>query len=185
MSYPAAQFPTFPANPLEGSLAPVGGLPLSGAGGYLIVRRLISEPNTYLLDVSGWRMLSGTGMAPVAKGGMLGATSMRRTGYSHMWQADVILDLRLIPKTILFREMAVEILFRLGEPTVWGSPRYLWLPRAVVESVGATATATARTRCPLAGSATAHAFVLPDEGDPADPATRAGAYKQWLGRNET
>jgi len=188
-------------NNVSGMAAPVGGLPAIGDGGYLIVSSLVMSPGgvpapgqTWLLDVVRWRLASGYGEAPFAKGGMMGATSFRRTGYTHVWEAEIVVDLRLQPALILGTVLQTEIFFRLGAPFQAGPiapwdvrDRYYWAPRCHLSdtSPAVEAGAKLRVRQRVSGVVSGHVFLLPDQGDPEVAGNPAGAYQQWLNNNGT
>jgi hypothetical protein len=190
MAFPTINMPTFPANAIGGSAAPVGGLCATGDGGYIIIGGS-SVSNAQLIDVERWRIVTGYGESPLAKGGMMGATSSRRTGYSHVWEADILLDLRIEPFVVLGEQLEVELLFRVGTPiideipgTLRIDPRYYWLARAHIDSASPAVAVKKLVRQRINGVANCHLFLLPDDGNPNDRHSRAGAYKQWLGTNE-
>jgi hypothetical protein len=189
--FPYAIPPIIVRNNIEAEPAPIGGLGVVGDGGYIVVTWNTVPGNSRpfyqhaLLDVIRWRLASGFGEQPIAKGGMLGATSSRRTGYTHVWEAEVLLDLRIQPRIVLGRPLQTELLFRVGTHSVEGqtvSPRYYWLPRAHLDnsSPAVEAGAKLRVRQHVAGCANSHLFLLPDDGIPGDVNTLAGAYQAWL-----
>ena len=174
-------------NVILGMVAPVGGFSAIGDGGYLIVSSLFASigqgqriGQTWLLDVVRWKLASGYGEAPLAKGGMMGATSFRRTGYTHVWEAEIIVDLRLQPGLILGQTLQTEIFFKLGSPFQI-RPRYIWAPRCHLSDASPAVEAgdKKRVRQRVSGVVSGHVFLLPDQGDPA------GAYQQWLNNNGT
>jgi len=196
---PTIARPLTPINDIANVTAPIGGMAAVGDRGYLIVRpaSLTSAPFT-LVDVIRWRMASSFGEHPIAKSGMLGATASRRTGHSYVWEAEVVLDLR-VQAELLLREsnylgylsaansslMSAEVFFRLGQQIGAASPRYYWLPRAKIDSFSPMVEAgeKRRVRYKVAGCANCHCLLLPDQGDPNDPNTVAGAYAAFLGNN--
>ena len=196
--FPNCAIPTFGSNQIAGLTAPIGGCPGVGDGGYIIASELTNvgqygggtRAATWLIDVERWRIVSSYGETALAAGGMMGATLSRRTGYAHVWEADVVLDLRAQPALFLQYTLDLELLFRLPAPSAFVAvaPRYWWLPRAHLDQSATILDAAGkkRVRARIAGTATCHLFLLPEQGDPQDGgATRAGAYKEWLGRNRT
>jgi hypothetical protein len=200
MPLPTFTIAPFYANDISEIPSQIGGAAEVGDGGYILVTPRIpptpgygfgvgSTLGPYLLDVARWRLASGFGESPIAKGGMMGATSSRRTGYSHVWEADVLLDPRIDPWVLFAQHLQVELLFRRGTPIALPGvdPRYYWLPRAHLDSFSPEIDANEkrRVRVKVAGCANSHMFLLPDDGDPNDQgATRAGAYRQWLTNHE-
>jgi hypothetical protein len=200
---PTVSRPVTPINPIASYVTPVGGMAAVSDGGYMIIK---PASFTYLpltlVDVIRWRMASSFGEQPLAKSGMLGATASRRTGHSYVWEAEVMLDLR-IQAELLLREsyligyngqltnssyLSAEIYFKLGWPVapLTVHPRYYWIPRAKIDAFSPMVEAgdKRRVRYKMAGCANCHCLLLPDQGDPADGgATVAGAYNVYLGRN--
>lgn len=191
MAYPWQTYPTFARNDVQNLPAPPGGMHVRGEGGSLIVSPVLYGTSTpvMLFDVEAWKVAGSCGEAPFAKGGMMGATSSRRTGYSYVWEADVVIDLRVQPWLELRRRLEVELLFRWGEPSVQASAgvsimwRYWWLPRAHVDQCSGGLAMKEAGRQHLSGVASSHMLLLPEEGDPGDSTTRAGAYLAWLQTN--
>jgi len=192
--------PRTPINDIGTLTTPIGGMAAMSVDGYIIIRpsSFTFTPLTRL-DVIRWRLASSFGEQPIAKSGMLGATASRRTGHSYVWEAEVVLDLR-VQAELLLREsyragygqinppsyMAAEIYFKLGAPIGAASPRYYWLPRAKIDSFSPMVDAgdKKRVRYKVAGCANCHCLLLPDQGDPNDGgATVAGAYQKYLTGN--
>jgi hypothetical protein len=152
-------------------------------------------------------MASSFGEQPIAKSGMLGATASRRTGHSYVWEAEVVLDLRMEAELYLRDAvglsgtayggytgtltnscyMTAEIFFKVGT-VIHASvarPRYYWLPRAKIDSFSPMVDAgdKKRVRYKVAGCANCHCLLLPDQGYPASANTVAGAYQLYLNAN--
>ncbi len=190
MPFPDATAPLTPPQPISDWAAPVSGLPALGEGGYLIFGTLESPVVTRLVDVVHWSIAEGFGESPIAKGGMLGATSSRRTGYAIAWECEIVTDLRIQPNLLFqvpsvaspWKATDVQAWFRLGSPPGSVRPRYYWVPRLKLASLSPAVDAgdKRRVRQRLSGTANSHVFLLPEEGDPLDPATLAGAYNAWL-----
>jgi hypothetical protein len=186
--FPTISIPTFGGNDVTGFTSPIGGIQAVGDGGYIVATQLGGA--SWLLDVERWRILSSFGETALAAGGMMGSTLSRRTGYAHVWEADVVLDLRVPVVHILSRLIQFELLFRLPAPAGYATvqPRYYWLPRAHLDTAGQTLDAGGklRPRQRIAGTASCHLFLLPEDGNPQDGgATYAGAYYQWLRSKKT
>jgi len=191
-------------NDLGSAKSPIGGMTAISDGGYMLIRPidgLTSDVTFKPVDVIRWRMASSFGEQPIAKSGMLGATASRRTGHSYVWEAEIVLDLR-VQAELLLREsllsgftlsspsrFSAELYFQLGRPfAVAGDVvrlRYYWLPRAKIDSFSPMVEAgdKKRVRYKVAGCANCHCLLLPDQGDPADKTTVAGAYNVFLGNN--
>ena len=132
---------------------------------------------------------------------MLGATASRRTGHSYVWEAEVVLDMRVEAELILRESymngyigtltnssfMAAEIFFKVGTiiHASVAHPRYYWLPRAKIESFSPSVDAgdKRRVRYKVSGCANCHCLLLPDQGDPTSATTVAGAYQTYLTAN--
>jgi len=175
----------YPPRPTPPTLAAsIGGLAVQGHGGYLLATRIGgygSSFPTYLIDVARWQLATSYSEQALGIGGMLGATSSRRTGYAYVWDAEVVVDLRQSAELAL-RPLTVEMLLRLGGSS-WVPPRYYWIPRAHIDRATAMTDAGAKKvgRQRLSGVANCHVFLLPDQGSPDLPNTPAGAYKVWMG----
>jgi hypothetical protein len=202
--------PATPVNDIANANSAIGGLTVIGDGGYMLIRPadwefITSNNKRYSpIDVIRWRMASSFGEQPIAKSGMLGATASRRTGHSYVWEAEVILDLRVQAELILRESflfgfntglasrLCAEVYFQLGRPMAVADTaypvtlRYYWLPRAKIDSFSPMVEAgdKRRVRYKVAGCANCHCLLLPDQGNPLDGgATVAGAYAQYLLRN--
>jgi hypothetical protein len=199
---PTVSRPSTPINDISSYVTPIGGMAALSDGGYIIIK---PASFTYLplilVDVIRWRIASSFGEQPLAKSGMLGATASRRTGHSYVWEAEIVLDLR-VQAELLLREsyrggyvnmtqssfLSAEIFFKLGEPVAPSTAhqRYYWIPRAKIDAFSPMVEAgdKRRVRYKVAGCANCHCLLLPDQGDPNDGgATVAGAYNVYLGRN--
>jgi hypothetical protein len=194
--------PQTPVNDIGAFVTPIGGMASISDGGYMLVRGISYTANPLtLLDVIRWRLASSFGEQPIAKSGMLGATASRRTGHSYVWEAEVVLDLRVEAELILresYRSgyigtltnpsyLTAEIFFKVGT-VIHASvahPRYYWLPRAKIDSFSPMVEAgdKRRVRYKVAGCANCHCLLLPDQGDPASANTVAGAYQLYLNAN--
>jgi hypothetical protein len=193
--------PQFRNNSLGTVLSPIGGLPALSDGGAMLIQCWdvgTGVADTFIiLDVIRWRMASSFGEQPLAKSGMLGATASRRTGHSYVWEAEVVLDLR-VQAELTLREsflngytasdpshLMAQIYFRLGKPfpdNIDVDYRYYWLPRAKIDAFSPMVEAgdKRRVRYKVAGCANCHCLLLPDQGCPNDPSTVAGAYAEYL-----
>ena len=177
--------------------APVGGLVATSEGGVLKITPnppLVPPDATGddvpigrplpLFDVGRWQLIQSFGEQPIAKSGMLGATSTRRTGYAYTWECDVILDLRFQVELALRGIRGAEIFFREqqafdleGVGTV--EERVYWCPLAHVDSVSPVINAAEKrqVRQHVTGTASCHVLLLP-EFDP--DAGVAWGYKHFL-----
>lgn len=166
--------------------APIGGIGVSGEGGCLYVAQAYGyygvQPSLRI-DVASWRLATSYSEQSLAIGGMMGATSSRRTGYAYVWEAEVVVDIRQAAD-MPFWSLQVEALFHLGYQAYWPTvaDRYVWIPRAHIQETTAVTDAAGkkRGRMHLAGVANCHVFPLPDAGSPNNPSTAAGAYQLWL-----
>ena len=77
--FPRATLPTIGTNDVSGLIAPIGGFPGKGDGGYILVTQVVNEGNTWqsnappwLIDVERWRVLASFGETALAAGGMMG-----------------------------------------------------------------------------------------------------------------
>lgn len=196
-------------NFLDAKLSPIGGLAAISDGGSMLIQSWdvgTSVENTFIvLDVIRWRMASSFGEQPIAKSGMLGATASRRTGHSYVWEAEVVLDLRVQAELVLRESflqgftlidmvthkveashLMAQVYFRLGRSLPDDvDHRYYWLARAKIDSFSPVVEAgdKRRVRYKVAGCANCHCLLLPDQGDPHDDSTVAGAYAEYLRRN--
>jgi hypothetical protein len=194
--------PITPINSISNFLAPIGGLAAIGDGGSMLIQAWdvgTSESDIfYTIDVIRWRLASSFGEQPIAKSGMLGATASRRTGHSYVWEAEVVLDLRVQAELILRESflsgftpgvashLMAQVYFRLGRSLPNEvDHRYYWLPRAKIDSFSPMVEAgdKRRVRYKIAGCANCHCLLLPDQGDPHTVSTVAGGYAEYLRRN--
>jgi len=162
-----------------------------------------SLPGPILLDVGRWHLYEGFGESPLAKSGMLGATSSRRTGYTYTWECDLILDLRIQAELSLRTIRGAAGYFQLGSVVAYNaenianptdeSPyvgaiasRFYWCPAIKVEAVSPIVDAGNRryVRQHLAGTSSAHFLLLPEFGDDTGIGnTVAGAYSTFIANN--
>lgn len=194
---PTINSPLTPIQDISGLASPIGGLAAIGDAGYMILRPNGPTGGDYaLVDVLRWRMASSFGEQPIAKSGMLGATASRRTGHAYVWEAEIVLDMRLEAEIKLRDQLltgwtwgthstfSAEIFFKLGTPQLpVVNPRFYWLARAKLDSFSPAVDANSkeRVRYKVAGCANCHCLLLPDQGDPNDGGQSiAGAYKLYL-----
>lgn len=190
-------------NNITNTQSEIGGGLASSRGGVLSITpiappppptgQMTALPSLSLLDVADWKLSEGFGESPLAKSGMLGATSSRRTGYSYSFEFDVILDLRKQPELSLRSIAGAEIYFRLGSEhsklfntgNLTIQPRYYWCPIAKLVSVSPVVDAANKkfVRQHVTGTASCHILLLPEMGDVTDTNTIAGAYAHFLRSN--
>ena len=183
---------------LAGRLSLIGGGLATSIGGYVAVysrKDVDGEPTT--LDVGRWSLTESFQEEPLACSGNLGATDSRRKGYVYVWEMDIIFDLRSPPDVLLRDIEAFEIVFWFGDSDksnmtdADGDPidggeaiddRYYWSPLNKIDSATPVLDANGKKMVAIhvTGRATGHVFLIPDQGDPGDDGTIAGAYKKWL-----
>jgi hypothetical protein len=155
----------------------------------------IPLPPRLLFDVAQWNLTESFAESPLAKSGMLGATSSRRCGYVYNFDFDVILDLRVQPELSLRSIAGAEIFFRLGSPFAtipsqqFGNGivkhKYYWCPIAKLTAITPAVNANGKqmVRQHIAGTASSHILILTQGDDVDDATTTPGAYAVFLENN--
>jgi hypothetical protein len=184
---------------LAGRNSLIGGGLASSIGGYVDVYSPDSvDGGSTLLDVGRWKICAEFEENPLHCSGLLGASDSRRIGYFYTWELDILFDLRNPPDVLLRSIQDFPVVFWFGDANKSNlvnlngeaidggeaiDDRYYWSPLNKLDSATPVLDAIGKKMVAIhiAGHATGHVFLIPDQGTPDDANTVAGAYSKWLG----